>query len=84
MKNLKFKDYKDRIIDELKKKQNKLGIHEKIILLDGFFSQQVQHELSNNVIIGGLPTIPMIAVVGEDSGRIYFFAAKALLPDINM
>ena len=84
MNKIKFEDYKDKIIEEIDKRSKNLGIHEKISLLDGFFSQQVQHELSNNVIIGGLPTIPMIAVVGESSGRVYFFAAKALLTDLNI
>ena len=40
-------------------------------------------ELTGAFVIGG-PTIPMIAVVGNNSGRIYFFALKALLPDIEI
>lgn len=79
----KFSDYREKIVKELEKRSGKLGINEPITLLDGFFSQQVQFELSNNIIIGGSPTIPMIAVVGINSGRVYYFAIKALLPDFD-
>jgi len=28
--------------------------------------------------------IPMVAVVGKESGRIYYFALKVLLPNITL
>ena len=76
----KFSDYKEKIINILTQKQPLLGIPESVSLIDGFINQPIQQELSGNIIIGG-PTIPMIAVVGNTSGRIYYFALKALIPE---
>jgi len=81
-KSLKFSEYKEQIIKSLNDKGSSLGIQEPVKLIDGFINQPVYNELTDSFVIGG-PTIPMIAVVGN-SGRIYFFALKALLPDIKM
>ena len=82
-KSLKFVDYKDKIIKALQDKHVSLGIQEPVTLVDGFFNQPVYKEFTGAFVIGG-PTIPMIAVVGNNSGRIYFFALKALLPDLKI
>jgi hypothetical protein len=79
---IKFSDYKQKIIDALNSRSSQLGIHEPITLIDGFINQPLQNELTGGFVIGG-PAIPMIAVVGN-SGRIYYFALKALLPDISI
>ncbi len=44
-------------------------------------SWPIQQELSNNFVIGET-NLPVSAVVGNDSGRIYTFALKAILPNI--
>lgn len=49
-------------------------------LMEGFFTQPIQAE-ATNITIGG-PAVPMVALVGNTSGRMYFFALKALLPDL--
>ncbi|ADG25270.1 TPA: hypothetical protein JBI72_01310 [Legionella pneumophila] len=81
--NIKFTDYREKIIQELNNKKVFLGINEPVSLIDGFINQPIQQELSGNIVIGG-PTIPMVAVVGNNSGRIYYFALKALLPSIGI
>jgi len=81
-KPLKFSEYKEQITKALNDKGNSLGIQEPVTLLDGFINQPIYNELTGSFVIGG-PTIPMIAVVGK-SGRIYFFALKALLPDLKI
>lgn len=81
-KPLKFSDHKQSILEALQEKGQSLGINESVNLIDGFINQPIYQEFSGNVIIGG-PTIPMIAVVGN-SGRVYFFALKALLPNLEM
>jgi hypothetical protein len=43
----------------------------------------LQGTISNNTILGG-PSIPTIGIVGNTSGRIYTFALKAILPDIQI
>ncbi|HAU0185367.1 hypothetical protein SC810_00065 [Legionella pneumophila serogroup 1] len=81
--NIKFTDYREKIIQELNNKKVFWGINEPVSLIDGFINQPIQQELSGNIVIGG-PTIPMVAVVGNNSGRIYYFALKALLPSIGI
>lgn len=51
-------------------------------LVDGFVMQSIQDKLGG-IYIGG-KSIPMVMVVGNSSGRIYYFALKALLPDVNI
>lgn len=83
MQPINFLDYRQRILDALNTRADALGINEPTTLIDGFISQPLQSELTGAFVIGG-PTIPMIAVVGQTSGKIYYFALKALLPDINI
>ena len=82
-KSLKFSDYREKILEALKEKGPSLGIQESVTLIDGFINQPIYKELTGAFVIGG-PTIPMVAVVGNKSGRIYFFALKALLPDLKI
>ena len=79
--SIKFTEKKEAILVALKSKKN-LGINEPVNLIDGFINQPIYNEFSGNVVIGG-PTIPMIALIGN-SGRIYFFALKALLSDLTI
>lgn len=79
---IKFEDVKSKLLKALEERGTSLGIKEGVTLVNGFISQPIMDEVKGAFVIGG-PTIPMIAVVGNNSGRIYFFALKALLPDIN-
>ena len=81
-KSLKFSEYKEQIVKALNDKGASLGIQDPVNLIDGFINQPIYNELTGSFVIGG-PTIPMVAVVGN-SGRIYFFALKALFPDIKI
>lgn len=80
---IKFSEIKQKIIDALNSRASELGIAEPITLIDGFINQPLQTEYTGGMIIGG-PAVPMIAVVGNKSGRMYFFALKALLPDVSI
>lgn len=51
-------------------------------LLDGFIMQPLQKELPG-VIIGG-PAIPLVAVLGNTSGTMYYFPLKILLPNLEI
>ncbi len=82
MEPLKFEEYKQKIITALTIKGN-LGITEPTTLIDGFVNQPIQNELSGAFVVGG-PAIPMIMLLGNNSGRIYYFALKAILPDIKL
>jgi hypothetical protein len=82
MESIKFEEYKQKIIAALGAKDN-LGITESVTLIDGFVNQPIQNELSGAFMVGG-PAIPMIMLLGNNSGHIYYFALKAVLPDIKL
>ncbi len=77
---LKFSDYKDVITKALAEKGKSLNLHGELTLVDGFINQPICKEMTGSIVLGG-PTIPMIAVVENNNGRIHFFALKALLPN---
>lgn len=76
-KEIQFKDIKKDLLLELNKEPR---VDESTELIDGFINQPYNMELSNNLIIGG-PTIPMIMLLGKKTGKIYFFALKAILKE---
>lgn len=78
---IRFDDIKEEIVNALKRRS--LKITESMTLIDGFVSEPFGKELSDSFIIGG-PTIPMVMLVGEESGQVYFFALKAILPSIEL
>ena len=84
MATINFEDYKQRITDAIQAKLRETPIHGEngFTLVEGFIMQQISKELSGNIIIGG-PTIHLVAVVGNTSGRMYYFAVKAILPDMK-
>ena len=80
---IKFEEIKAKLIELINTKLPQLGLTEPVTLVDGFVNQPVSMELSGSFILGG-PTIPMVMLVGNKTGRIYFFALKALMPNIEM
>lgn len=78
MNKIKFADVKEDILAAIKNLPKESGITEKVGLVDGFINNPLSRELTDSLIIGG-PTVPMVLLVGEKTGRIYFFALKALL-----
>ena len=80
---IKFADIKDKVLNALNQKINQgtLRFAEKIEIVDGFVNQPLTMEMSNSFVLGG-PSIPMILLVGN-SGQLYFFALKALLPNFD-
>lgn len=79
---IKFADIKQDLLAELNKRisEGKLKIPEKVDIVDGFLNNLITMELSGAFVLGG-PSIPTIMLVGQ-SGQIYFFALRALLPKI--
>jgi hypothetical protein len=78
----KFADIKDELIKKINGKITLLGLNEPVTLVDGFINQPISMELSGSFIIGG-PTVPMIMIVGNNTGRVHFFALKAVWPDFD-
>jgi len=79
---IKFADIKQDLLTELNKRisEGKLKFPEKVDIVDGFLNSLITPELSGTFVLGG-QSIPMVILVGQ-SGQIYFFALRALLPKI--
>lgn len=77
-KPIEFSDYKEQIINAIDERKDHLNITEKVILIDGFINQPIYDKFTGGFVVGG-PMIPMVAALGQKSGRIYFFALKALI-----
>lgn len=86
MKKIRFDEHKEQIkkaLDDKLRGVNFPGESDGFILVEGFINVPLQQEISNNMVIGG-PNIPMVAIVGNKTGRIYYFALKALINDIDL
>ena len=80
MKKLIFSEIKQELLQALEKSiENSVDIKEKLILVDGFVNDPITNELTDALVIGG-PRVPMVMLVGENTGRVYWFAVKTLLP----
>ncbi len=83
---IKFEEYKQQITQTI---DDRLRIHpipdenNGFTLVEGFITQPLNKEISGSLIIGG-PAIPLVAIVGNSSGRIYYFALKALIPNLQI
>ena len=67
---------------KFQKKEAFMGETNGFTLIDGFVVQTIQEQASG-VVIGG-KSVPMIMVVGNATGRVYYFALKALLPSLSI
>jgi len=52
-------------------------------VVSGFFNQPLQSQLDGWVYRPSRTT-PMVALVGEKTGQVYFYALTSLLPDIDI
>jgi hypothetical protein len=86
MEKIKFEDYKQKITEAIQAnlKLNPIDGDDEFSLIEGFFNQPIQSEIAaGNILIGGI-TVPMVAIVGNKTRRMYFFPLKALLPEIKI
>jgi hypothetical protein len=83
MSSVRFSDIKDHLIKPLEEQINNLGSVEKFTLIDGFFNRLIENEIDGKIVLKG-QTVPMVAVVGNQSGRVHFFAVKILLPNLEI
>lgn len=81
-KNYQFATLKKEIVKSLEERLQLIGITESVTLVDGFVNQPLNMQVTGNVVIGG-PSIPMIVLVGNETGRVYFFALKAILKNLG-
>ncbi len=80
MKHIKFSDVKASIIAALNQHHPTFTDEPTgVTLIDGFTYVPIQPEFTNNIELVGA-RLPMIMLVGNSTGRVYFVAAKKLLP----
>jgi len=72
MNTVKFLDIKEKLQLALQEKLKQTPIvgEAGFTLIDGFMTLPLHGDISNNLIIGG-PSIPVIGIVGNTSGRVY-------------
>lgn len=75
-----FYSFKEDILAFLRTNREKLGITETVSLANGFVISPVLSHLTDSLVVGG-PQIPMVMLIGEETGRVYFFALKAIIPE---
>lgn len=81
MYNIQFKDVKTKIINSIENRANKIrewGIKEPLSLIDGFVQLQLANKLDEKFYDSG-KCVPVIQLLGEETGQIYYFALKALI-----
>lgn len=78
---LQFSEIKERLIGALETNEEVKKIGEPITLLNGFVNQTFTTEITSDYMIGG-PRVPIIMLIGNESGRVYYFALKAILKDL--
>jgi hypothetical protein len=83
---LVFSKLRKQLLDALNEKlaKGELPFMEEIGLLYGFVEQRVSSTYGGDPVVYGGPSIPMIMLLGKKSGRIYYLALKAILPDIEV
>jgi hypothetical protein len=80
-KPLKYTDIESQILTALERKGQSLGLTPEPLNIIGMTSIQLQDDLSS-IQFGG-NSLPVVVVVGQNTGRVYQFALKALLPDLE-
>ena len=76
--SLQFSECEEEIINMINSNTGDSALNERVSLVNGFVNQRVIDDFNKEPEIFD-PEMPMIAVVGEDSGRVYLYALKALL-----
>lgn len=86
MSKIKFSEIKTEISNALEEKFKKNPIPEnpKLVLINGFVSLPVYQDFSSTEVMLGGPSIPLIGVIGMNTGQVYTFPLKAILPNISL
>jgi hypothetical protein len=82
---IQFSEYQDEILEEINKltAKNYFRGDKNLTLIEGFVSQTITTTfgMASDEIN---QTIPMVMLVGLQTGRVYYLALKVLIPRINL
>lgn len=76
----KFENYEDKIKAWIIKHIKYAWIGEEVSLIPGVCMLPINPEVSKNIYLWN--SLPTVAVVWNQSWRVYFFALKTLLPEV--
>jgi len=80
-KHVKWEDIKGEVLQILRKKSGLTAPN--ITLVDGFVSINFSQDVPIKTIFDRT-TIPMVAIINDDTGQIYIYALKALMKDLDI
>ncbi len=75
---MKWEDIKGKVYERMCDRLEELGIKGKFTLIDGMFSHYYSSEFHTGMLVSG-PNVPAVMIVENDTGKIHWFALKALL-----
>lgn len=75
---IEFSKVKQRIKEAIEDKFEILDFKESVTLLDGFVNSPYSKTQPTTELFGG-PFVPMVMLVGNETGRVYFFAYNLLI-----
>ena len=85
MKPISFKEVERDLIEAAQKQLDKEHITDPdgFEMVNGFFVQQILDEYGPNYTIGGPGRgLFTVALIAKSTGRVYYFSAKKLLPEV--
>lgn len=83
-KEISFQEKREEILQALKKTNfQDAWIFEELALVDGIAYHSLSDSISGGIVIGG-KSIPMVVLVWKKTGKLYFFALKSLLPNLDV
>lgn len=85
MAEIKFDTYRVQLQQIISQKYSRgeFSGEQSVALIDGFLNDPLQTSIGTGYSLGG-PSLPLVAVVGATTGKVYYFALKALIPTIQL
>ena len=79
---LKFIELRPKILKALEEKKRYLLEEDGFLLIDGFVYYRIMQEIPFDTNTS-THALPMVALVGEKTGRVYTFSLQDILPELS-
>ena len=73
---MKFEDVREKVLEKLNSAEFRSSVGEELMLANGFVNQSLA-SAEGEIVIGG-SVLPMVMAIGKNTGKVHFFAFKAL------
>ena len=86
---VKFKDIEEQLLIAFRENLKNIPIEneENLTLIQGIIELRITSEFPDNSIskfLGEVAMVPTVALRGKNSGQIYLYALKAILPELEI